>query len=527
MPINPFIEFRKPDLATELKSVPDFLAAIGCSQKEINLISAKKFNQYKFLDVKKRSGGTRVLSVPNDRLKFLQRQVGNILSPLYRPRWCVQGFLKGRSALGNAQKHLGRKHLVKIDFKDYFGQITTSRVRGVLNYFGIDRGVTDIIVSLCMLLGSLPQGAPTSPLLANMITFRLDQRLVEYSRKNRLKYTRYADDIVFSSFSKPRILKSSVGSGYAKLRIDDIEDSLLEIFNEEGFLINEEKMFYCGANASRTVTGYTINEFANVPREHIRRIRSILHEIDLHGYNVAQLKFSAITNSIKSLKGSLRGRIGWVAATKGLSDPVYRRIAQRFNNLFPTDVLEVGPDFSKLATMSTWVIEATSLLGKKLPEAQGTVFFLEGYGLVTAAHCLPTRCSFEVFNVENIAVKYPVTVSKRHDHIDLAILSHNIPVDQYLELKPSKRESNVGEDIKSWGYPSYGPGKKLEVKTGRISSKPTVSTVNMYSLDVKIYQGTSGGPILNFASEVIGVSHKGGNTETHDLAVMIKHIDDV
>lgn len=287
MPINPFIEFRKPDLATELKSVPDFLAAIGCSQKEINLISAKKFNQYKFLDVKKRSGGTRELSVPNDRLKFLQRQVGNILSPLYRPRWCVQGFLKGRSALGNAQMHLGRKHLVKIDFKDYFGQITTSRVRGVLNYFGIDRGVADIIVSLCMLLGSLPQGAPTSPLLANMITFRLDQRLVEYSRKNRLKYTRYADDIVFSSFSKPRILKSSVGSGYAKLSIDDIEDSLLDIFNEEGFLINEEKMFYCGANASRTVTGYTINEFANVPREHIRRIRSILHEIDLHGYNLA------------------------------------------------------------------------------------------------------------------------------------------------------------------------------------------------------------------------------------------------
>ena len=404
MPHNPFIVYRKPVLANEMTSASAFLSAIGASEKEINLISAKKHSQYHLVTIAKRSSGSRTLSVPNDRLKFLQRKVIEIIYPLYRPRWCVQGFIKGRSALGNAQRHVGRNHLVKLDLKDFFDQITSVRVRGVLNYFGVDRIVIETIITLCTLSGKLPQGAPTSPLLANMVAFSLDQRMLDYAKQNRLKYTRYADDIVLSSFSKPRILKSSVSADFTKLRSDDLDEKFMNIFNEEGFAINEEKMWYCGPRASRTVTGYTINEFVNVPREHIRRIRSILHDIEARGYPSAQVKFSEKTRSIKSLKSSLKGRLGWVSATKGLSDPVYRNLAIRYNKIFPLGALEIGPDFTQMSSMSTWVLEALSLNGHGLPEAQGTAFFLKGVGLVTAAHCLPNNCEYLVFDVEHPGV---------------------------------------------------------------------------------------------------------------------------
>ncbi|MCA0997954.1 reverse transcriptase domain-containing protein [Alloyangia pacifica] len=526
MPYNPFVVHRKPKVPEGLRTLPVFLSDLGVSESELRLISAKKVEQYHLVSVRKRSGGMRTLSVPNERLKYIQKHTASLLAPLYQPRWCVQGFVKGRSALQNAQRHLGRKHLVKVDLKDYFNQVTVSRAKGVLRYFELDAGVIDAILTFCTLFGKLPQGAPSSPLLANMVTFSLDQELVRYARTNRLKYTRYADDIVLSSFSKPRLLRPSVTADYCKLTIEDVQEDFAKIFSNQGFELNEEKMRYCGQRASRTVTGYTINEFANVPREHIRRIRSILNDIEKRGYPLAQRRFSETTHSIKSLKASLKGRLNWVSSTKGVSDPVYRRLALRFNGLFPDDCLEIGPDYSKLAQLSTWVIEAERKTNG-VPEAQGTAFFLKGVGLVSAAHCLPGGCNYSVFNIDNPSKTYPATIAKTHNHIDLAILDHSIPAESYLALELSDRQANLGEEVFSWGYPEHGPGKRITQKSGRVSSKPRVSGVDMYAVDMKLYQGTSGGPILNSSSAVIGVTHKGGHGEAHDLAILIKHLKDL
>src|SRR5690606_19785635 len=138
----------------------------------------------------------------------------------------------------------------------------------------------------------------------------------------------------------------------------------------------------------------------------------------------------------------------------------------------PLGALKIGPDFTQMSSMSTWVIEALNLNEHGLPEAQGTAFFLKGVGLVTAAHCRPNNCTYLVFDVENPAQKYTTTIEKFNKHVDLAILQHIIPKEKYLELQQSTRETNVGEEVRSWGFPAYGPGKKLEVKSGRISSKP-------------------------------------------------------
>ena len=524
VPRNPFIEHRLPNLPLEFTTLAEFYHYLEISEKELRHISAKKFDQYHSRSIPKRNGGERLLSVPNNRLRYLQSLLNPLLQGMYNVRGCVHGFVAGKSAFTNAQEHLGRRHLVKVDLQDYFGQISRQRVRGVLLSIGIPLPVAEAITKLCTLADELPQGAPTSPILANMVTFRLDQELVTFAKKNRLRYSRYADDIVFSSYSKPRVLARGMELEYARLSRSDLDEKLLEIFDQQNFELNEEKIYYCGAGARRSVTGYTINQFPNVPRNHVRRVRATLHNVRKYGYDAEQRKFSEKTKSAKSLKKSLFGQIEWIGSTKGRSDPVFRRYAIEYDGLF-AEKFELGPDLSRLATLSTWVLETTHPNPTHAGDTQGTAFFLKGVGLVTAAHCVPATHSYTVFCVDEPSKKFPVSVVKRHDHIDLAILNHSIPIEDFIELSRAEREPNVGEETSLWGFPAYSAGNKIEQRQGRVVSHPTKSAVALLCVDQKINQGNSGGPLLNSAREVVGIAHKGGPDEAQDLAVKIRMLD--
>ncbi|MBU0781717.1 MAG: serine protease, partial [Alphaproteobacteria bacterium] len=102
---------------------------------------------------------------------------------------------------------------------------------------------------------------------------------------------------------------------------------------------------------------------------------------------------------------------------------------------------------------------------------------------------------------------------------------HRIPNTEYMELERSNRVLNIGEDVKLWGFPEYGAGKQPEQRTGKVVSHPVVSAVQHYCVDLKINPGNSGGPLLDSSNTVIGIAHKGGPLEVHDLAVKISHID--
>jgi RNA-directed DNA polymerase len=524
VPRNPFIRHRLPVLPLEFSNLTELFRFLKITGKELRYISANKFSQYHSVSIPKRGGGERLLSVPNNRLKYLQSLLNTSLQGMYNVRGCVHGFVAGKSALTNAQEHLGRRHLIKVDLKDYFGQVSRQRVRGVLTHVGIPLPVAEEITKLCTLLDALPQGAPTSPVLANMVTFSLDQELVSFAKKNRLRYSRYADDIVLSSYSKPRVLVSSIDLEYARLDLPDLDEKLLQIFGQQGFDLNEEKLYYCGSGARRSVTGYTINQFTNVPRSHVRRVRATLHNVRKFGYDAEQRKFSEKTKSTKSLKKSLFGQIEWIGATKGRSDPVFRRYAIEYNGLF-AEKFELGPDPSRLSTLSTWVLETTHPNPALAGDTQGTAFFLKGVGLVTAAHCVPATHSYSVFCVDEPSKKFPVSVVKRDDHIDLAILDHSIPIEDFIELSRAEREPNVGEETSLWGFPAYSEGNNIEQRQGRVVSHPTKSAVALLCVDQKINQGNSGGPLLNSAREVVGIAHKGGPDEAQDLAVKIRMFD--
>jgi RNA-directed DNA polymerase len=147
-----------------------------------------------------------MISAPDKRLKFLQRKLADKLTELYRPRNPVHGFVAERSVKTNALVHLHRRFVVNIDLKDFLPTISQNRVEGMLSSLGIDARVAEIIARICCNNGHLPQGAPSSPVLSNMICFRLDKKLMGIAKEARCIYTRYADDITLSSHQPPTAL---------------------------------------------------------------------------------------------------------------------------------------------------------------------------------------------------------------------------------------------------------------------------------------------------------------------------------
>jgi len=159
--------------------------------------------RYTITKIPKRTGGFRQLLVPEDRLKYHQRLILELLYPLFVRRKPVHGFARGYDAISNANEHQGRPYLLNIDLEDFFPSINRARVLGVLRKLGLPLDTAQAIATLCVLPNELPQGAPTSPLISNMICFGMDAELMRFAANNHMRYTRYADDITFSSYKVP------------------------------------------------------------------------------------------------------------------------------------------------------------------------------------------------------------------------------------------------------------------------------------------------------------------------------------
>lgn len=191
--------FAMPTLPKALESANDFYAYLGVGAGERKFLEKHAFHRYKRVIVPKRRGGTRVLMVPDRRLKFLQRKAHLLLNQLYRPRTPVHGFVKQKGAITNANEHQRRPYLLNIDLRNFFGVISRRRVLGMLLSMGLSDDAAEAVCSICLTANQLPQGAPTSPILSNLVAYRLDRDLMKFAKTYRLKYTRYADDISFSS----------------------------------------------------------------------------------------------------------------------------------------------------------------------------------------------------------------------------------------------------------------------------------------------------------------------------------------
>lgn len=224
---------------------------------------------YRTYTIKKRSGGERLIESPYPSLKMVQRWIlDNILLPSAEIHPSSVGFTRGKTIVDNAYPHLGSDVLLKMDIKDFFPSITEESVKHYFLALGYDAYMSGILGCLCCKDGRLPQGAPTSPILSNVLYRRMDIDLAGLAHQEGLRYTRYADDLTFSGARIPiSIIKSIEGT-----------------VNSHNLRVNREKTRRSGKGSRKIVTGVSISSgIITIPRERKRAIRQKVHYILTYG----------------------------------------------------------------------------------------------------------------------------------------------------------------------------------------------------------------------------------------------------
>lgn len=283
----------------------------------------KKATRYSTFQIPKRTRGEmRAIKAPDKGLRRIQRLLLLCLTAAFTTcDEAAHGFVPGRSVLTNAQPHAGRRFVLNLDLKDFFTNTHYGRVERVLQLapFSLSPAVARLVANLCCDLGSLPQGAPTSPLLTNAVCQRLDRRLRQLATRHRATYTRYADDLTFSS-QRPAFREQF----HAELKV---------ILGAEGYQENERKRRLQLPNTRQEVTGIVVNKKPNVTREYARQIRAMLHNWETKGYEVAndtlraeyrESKAGARHNGVApKLERVLAGKIAYLGMVRGENDQTF------------------------------------------------------------------------------------------------------------------------------------------------------------------------------------------------------------
>jgi RNA-directed DNA polymerase len=234
---------------------------------------------YTHFQIPKKTGGFRRISSPPASISILQDKFKTILDRVYRPKDCVCGFVIGRSIVYGASRH--KKHarwILNVDLKDFYPSINFGRVIGLFTAIGIGPKAAAIWAHLVTVGGQLPQGAPTSPVVSNMIAKQLDNRMIQLAARYHLKYTRYADDLSLSTTKHvfPKELVSVSGTGLVSENLA-LQPSFLAAIQNSGFSINPKKTRLYSKAVRQEITGLTVNEFVNVRRSFVRQIRGMIH----------------------------------------------------------------------------------------------------------------------------------------------------------------------------------------------------------------------------------------------------------
>jgi hypothetical protein len=222
---------------------------------------------YRSFTIPKRRGGTRTIQAPADDLKKLQRAILHkvlISTPVHR---CATAYVSGRSIVENARPHVGAAVVVTMDLEDFFGSTTAKRVEQYLRHAGWSPKAARVLTRLTTFQGSLPQGAPTSPKLSNLVNYLLDARLDAYARAAGGAYTRYSDDLTFSFPREPRSLH-----GFRR--------RVRAILKEHGYKLQEKKRVQIRRpHQPQLVTGLVVNRKVHTPRHLRRLVRAMEHRL--------------------------------------------------------------------------------------------------------------------------------------------------------------------------------------------------------------------------------------------------------
>lgn len=223
---------------------------------------------YHQFSVPKRKGGMRELSAPIDPLKHVQRRILHRLLAKLEVHPAAKGFCKGQSIVSNALPHVGKRVVMRMDLRDFFPNTRSERVQAYFQMLGWDEESASLLTTLCTHNGGLPQGAPTSPCLSNLVNLPMDARLSALANKIGATYTRYADDMTFSFAEDDRY------------KINSAILSTKKIVSKYGYYLHQDKKLRIYRQHNRQmVTGLVVNQHVNLPRSIRRKLRAMEHRI--------------------------------------------------------------------------------------------------------------------------------------------------------------------------------------------------------------------------------------------------------
>jgi RNA-directed DNA polymerase len=308
-----------------MNDAQELATAMGISLPELRFLAferrVSRISHYRRFALPKKTGGERIISAPMPRLKRAQYWVLDNLLARAPVHAAAHGFLKGKSIVSNALPHVGKAVVINLDLKNFFPSIAMPRIKGVFSELGYSEQVATILALVCTEAPTeevsvdgetffvahgtraLPQGAPSSPMLTNILCRRLDARLQGCAAKLGFSYTRYADDLTFSGDEAARKL-----SGKLLWRVK-------QIVAAEGFTPHPEKQHVMRSAQRQSVTGVVVNQKAAIERDTLRRFRATLFQVEKDG--PAGKQWNGNTNVIDALEGYAQF-IKMVDAEKGL-----------------------------------------------------------------------------------------------------------------------------------------------------------------------------------------------------------------
>lgn len=337
----------KEDLAVLLSNAKSILYGKECMPiqlKSLTYYANPKFckRRYKTFTINKKSGADRTINAPVKGLKSILRSLNFVLQCIHEPHEAATGFVKDKSIVDNAKKHVGRNYVLNLDLSDFFHSFDRNRVKMGFIYEPFNLGgdkepLAFLLASLCThpfeidgkVRTVLPQGSPTSPTITNILCKKLDRRLNGLANRFGATFTRYADDITFSS--SHNIYNDEAFNKELKRIIEE---------NQE-LAINPKKTRLQKAGYRQEATGLIVNKKVNVRRRYLKQIRMWLYYWEKYGYEKAEQIFKRdyisdkghVKNTNTQLVNVLDGKMEFLKMVKGTEDGTYQRLKVRFDKL--------------------------------------------------------------------------------------------------------------------------------------------------------------------------------------------------
>jgi RNA-directed DNA polymerase len=309
-----------------------FFETLELGQSFINSLSGSRDELYETRQRRKRNGELRVLRLPNKDLKWVQTRVlRDVLTKQFTFPNYVQGGIRGRSTRTHAELHVGCAVVVNIDLRNFFENITYEQIKNALNRLHLEEDLRDIITRIATLQDSLPQGAPTSPFLANLAALDLDEKLFKIGQRSGANYSRYIDDITFSgAFDVDALLK-------------EVHDYI----NSSVFTINESKTRIQREHRRQTVTKVIVNKKTSVPRHLIKQLRHDLYYCSKFGiYGHCE---QTLEDNQQDFVYQLAARIGYVMSIDPRIGAVFKNQFRKLKDEMPDEKYVKEREARKLA----------------------------------------------------------------------------------------------------------------------------------------------------------------------------------